>query len=227
MKSFIRILAISIIVAPVAPAFLVPHQFRGRRAVTIPPSRMPSRRASHGILAAKKSRQDEDIENLQNEIDAAIRQREQLRQELEEEIRTFSDRYESVNRNLQSADSRLEEETRSFQKQLMNEKKIIDGMEEVIMEKTQQLEAIKVKASGGFLQKAFTALNGLGGALAPVAALSVVALVGESVLRDRKRALEEERARIRRQRQAEEEARQQVSDAPLPGYAKAVRDSFC
>jgi DNA repair exonuclease SbcCD ATPase subunit len=225
MKSFIRILAIAIIVSPVAPAFLVPHQFRGRRAVTIPPLRMPSRRASHSILAAKKSRQDEDIENLQNEIDAAIRQREQLRQELEEEIRTFSDRYESINRNLQSADSRLEEETRSFQKQLMNEKKIIDGMEEVIVEKTQQLEAIK--ASGGFLQQAFTALNGLGGALAPVAALSVVALVGESVLRDRKRALEEERARIRRQRQAEAEARQQVSDAPLPGYAKAVRDSFC
>ena len=225
MRSCSRILAAVIIVAPAAPAFVVP-QFRERRAVTIPPTvLMPSRRASHGILMAKRNGQDENIEKLQSEIDAAIRQREELRQELEDEIRSFSERYESVNRNLQSADSRLEEETRSFQNQLLNEKKVIDGMDETIEEKTQQLETLK--ASGGFLQETFKALNGIQGALAPVAALSVVALVGESVLRERKRALEEEKARIRRQRLAEAEARQQVSDAPLPGYAIAVRDSSC
>lgn len=210
MRSCTRILAVAIVVAPTAPAFVVP----ARRATLVPPSR----------LYARKSEQDRNIQLLQQEIDAAIRQREALRQDLEEEIRSFSERYQKVNANLQNADSRLEEETRSFQKQLVKEKQIIDDMDETIVEKTQQLETIK--ASSGFLQEAFGAIEGLQGALAPVAALSVVALVGESILRDRKRALQEEKERERRRRLQEAEATQQLDEPPLPGYAKAVRDQI-
>jgi DNA repair exonuclease SbcCD ATPase subunit len=224
MRSCTRIITAAIIVAPGTPAFVLP-QFRGRRAATHIPQFLPSPRSSRSIVErAKRNSQDESIEKLQNEIDAAIRQREELRQDLEEEIRSFSERYESVNRNLQNADSRLEEETRSFQKQLLSEKKIIDGMDETIVEKTKQLESIK--ASGGFFQEAFGALEGLQGALAPVAALSVVALVGESVLRERKKELQQEKDRIRKQRLAEAAARQQPPDEQLPGYAQAVSKQY-
>lgn len=232
MRSYTNLLAVAVVVAPTAPAFVVPH-FHGRRRTitTIPPE--PQNRAFHTVrymAGNKRSRQEQErnIEQLQQEIDAAIRQREEFRQELEEAIRSFSETYESVNRNLQNADSRLEEETRSFQKQLENEKQIIDGMDEIIVEKMEQLKSIK--ASGGFLQEAFGALEGLQGALVPpVAALSVVALVGESVLRERKRALETEREIERLKHLVEAGARQQklAEQSPLPGYAKAVRDSIC
>lgn len=225
MRSCTRILAVAIVVAPTAPAFVVPAR---RGGITWIPQQQRHNNGVRRFMAGKQQQDEKNIQALQQEIDAAIRQREELRQELEEEIRSFSERYQSVNANLQNADARLEEETRSFQKQLSQEKQIIDGMDQVIVEKTLQLESIK---EGGFLQEAFGAIEGLQGTLAPVAALSVVALVGESILRDRKRTLQEERDRERRRRLAEAEARQQLDEqAPLPAFAKAVRsysNIFC
>lgn len=165
-------------------------------AFVVPPSPLqtPSPRRTTRLMADIS---DETIEQLQLEIEAALEEREKLRKELQDEVREFQRQFDEVKSDLRNVDSRLDEQIKTFRQTFETEKKTLETKDANIVKKMERLETFK--AGGG----AAAPVGGfLGGApLAPVAALSVAALVArrEKVLKDkREQAKKEAEARAKR-----------------------------
>jgi hypothetical protein len=154
------------------------------------------------------------IDELQQEIDAVLKEREKRRRELQQEVLTFQDEFKSVKTNIQAADIRLKNETKAFQEKLEKQKALLESVDASILEKMQQLEKLKEANEKG---SSFPAAN----ALVPLVALGVTAVV---VIRQR--SLEEEIDRI--QKEAEAEVRRDLAKAKQqPQGPIAVCFSFC
>lgn len=195
-------LLILVLAPTVALTFVVTHQ---RLSVT---------RKSSCILAAfndssappiVKSRRDLKIEQLQQEIERQLQEREELRLQLEQDIADFEKQYEAERNNLKDVDA-------SITKQI------------------QRLE--QIKTAGGGLQQVLDSLGSLD-ALARLAALSGAAVVGRSALVQRRQRLldleERERERERLEQEAEikrimEEAAQKKLIQTRRRTALAVRE---
>jgi predicted regulator of Ras-like GTPase activity (Roadblock/LC7/MglB family) len=139
------------------------------------------------------------IDELQQEIDAVLKEREKRRRELQQEVLTFQDEFKSVKTNIQAADIRLKNETKAFQEKMEKQKALLESVDASILEKMQQLEKLKEANEKG---SSFPAAN----ALVPLVALGVTAVV---VIRQR--SLEEEIDRI--QKEAEAEVRRDLAKA--------------
>lgn len=210
MRLYGSLLVIEIF-AQTAWSFVVPHQHH------LAPRRFsPSRPFSPVVMSmAEESSSDgkssSSIDELQQEIDAVLKERERRRRELEQEVLTFQDQFQSVKTNIRAADSRLKNETRVFQEKLERQKATLESVDASILEKMQQLESLKEESAKQ--SNVFSLEN----TLVPFLALGVAALVVV-----RQRSLEEEIDRIREE--AEAEVRQDLTQAKQqPQYAIAVR----
>ena len=194
-------------------AFLVPsnHHLTGRHRSSFPSWQQRSRSVPLLRMADNNSK---SIDELQQEIDAVLKEREKRRRELQQEVLTFQDEFKSVKTNIQAADIRLKNETKAFQEKLEKQKALLESVDASILEKMQQLEKLKEANEKG---SSFPAAN----ALVPLVALGVTAVV---VIRQR--SLEEEIDRI--QKEAEAEVRRDLAKAKQqPQGPIAVCYSFC
>lgn len=172
------------IVPSIALGFVVPHRrvLNSRNglaaesndfefeAPTPPDEDAPSSSLS---TRPKQTRREMRIEQLQQEIQASLEKREELRLELEQDIRAFQQEYETERSNLESVDA-------DIKKQI------------------QQLE--RVKTGGGGLQEVLSSLDAP--VLPLAAALSGAAVVAtREVVKRRERFLQEERQRLEEERE--------------------------
>jgi DNA repair exonuclease SbcCD ATPase subunit len=142
---------------------------------------------------------DETIEQLQQEIEAALEEREKLRQELQEEVREFQRQFDEVKNDLRDVDSRLDEQIKTFKQTFEAEKKSLETKDANIVKKMERLETVKAGGVGGGV-----GLFGDAPLLAPLAALSAVAFFArrESILKRREeKARQEAAAKAKQARQ--------------------------
>ena len=171
-----------IVIAPIGAtsAFVLPITRR------LPPSpQTPTRRR----MAFDNNA--ETIEQLQQEIEAALEEREKLRQELQEEVREFQRQFDEVKSDLQDVDSRLDEQIKTFKQTFDTEKKSLEAKDANIVKRMERLETVKAGGVGA---------GGLfdGAPLASVAALSVAATGfvarRESILKEKREMARQEAA---------------------------------
>ena len=195
-------------------AFLVRpsnHHYLARRHRSSSPS-WPSPR--HSVPALRMAADSKSIEELQQEIDSVLKERERRRSELQQEVLTFQDQFKSVKTNIQAADSRLKNETRAFQEKLERQKALLESADESILAKMQELENLKEASAKE--KDSFSLAN----VLFPFAALGVAAVV---VIRQR--SLEDEIDRI--QREAEAEAQRDFTKAKHQPQSAIAVCSIC
>lgn len=237
MRFFCLILVVALGIPPSASAFVVPS---ASSAVIV--NTIKQRPSTTILFAEEKTRRQQNLERLQQEIDQALEERELRRQQLEEEIRTFTQEFERQKQSLQSADAqltqeaqtfqqqyeqekknlekRLEEETKSFQKKFEAERKSLETADATIVKKLQRLEKAKTTTVSST-----SSLEGLleGAPVAPFAVLTVAG-AGLTIIQRRQQQQKEqelEQQRVRAKQQSE------PPTAPAVGNAAATVCIMC
>lgn len=162
-------------------------------AFVVPSSRLVDCSPAVSFRLAASTRREQEIAQLEQEIQEALQQREELRLELEEEIRAFQQQFESEKKLLENADVGISKKIEKLQRVQAGGGGLLDGVD---ME-----ELSSLLKTGGI----------------PLAALSTVAVAGAVVQRRQKQLAAQEAARLEEERRkerfeqmvAEETAKQQ------------------
>ena len=176
-RLFILILAPTVALAFVVPRQGLPLTRKAPRILAASDSNVEASSSSAPTPKVVKTRRELRVEQLQQEIERQLQEREELRLQLEQDIAAFERQYEAERSQLDSVDVTL----------------------------TKQIQRLnQVQNGGAGFQQVLDSFDGSFNAIAPLVALSGAAVVGRNVLvQQRERRLEQERERERLQQQEE------------------------